>query len=42
MTWSELEEYAEFNCVFLENVRASFVAGQTAAQAAASLEIQKR
>jgi glyoxylase-like metal-dependent hydrolase (beta-lactamase superfamily II) len=39
MSWDDLEDYAEFNRVFLERVRASITAGLTAAQAAAALQM---
>jgi len=42
MSWGDLEDYAEFNRVFLERVRALFTAGLTAAQAAAALEMPEK
>lgn len=42
MSWGDLEDYAEFNRVFLERVRASIAAGLTAAQAAAVLEMPEK
>ena len=42
MSWSDLEDYAEFNRVFLEKVRASIAAGLTAAQAAAALDMPEK
>ncbi|HEV8319717.1 MAG TPA: MBL fold metallo-hydrolase [Vicinamibacterales bacterium] len=42
MSWSDLEDYAEFTRVFLERVRASMTAGLTAAQAAKALEMPEK
>jgi cyclase len=42
MTWSDLQEYADFNRDFLSAVKEARAAGKTAAQAAASLRLPER
>jgi glyoxylase-like metal-dependent hydrolase (beta-lactamase superfamily II) len=42
MTWSDLQEYADFNRDFLAAVRQSIEAGKTADQAAASLQLPEK
>jgi glyoxylase-like metal-dependent hydrolase (beta-lactamase superfamily II) len=41
LRWADVQEYAEFNRDFLEEVRASRAAGKNAADAAASLKLEK-
>ena len=42
MTWDDLAEYAEFNRDFLASVRASYDAGRSVEEAAASLDLPER
>jgi cyclase len=42
MSWSDLQEYADFNRDFLEAVRQAMAAGKTADQAAATLQLPER
>lgn len=42
MTWSDLQEYADFNRDFLAAVQAAIAAGKTAADAAATLRLPDR
>jgi glyoxylase-like metal-dependent hydrolase (beta-lactamase superfamily II) len=42
MSWGDLEDYAEFNRVFLDNVREAIVAGLTAPEAAARLRMPEK
>lgn len=42
MSWSDLEDYADFNRVFLDKVREAIAAGLTAPQAAAGLQMPEK
>ena len=42
MTWSDLQEYADFNRDFLAAVRQAIAAGKTADEAASTLQLPAR
>jgi hypothetical protein len=42
MSWRDLEDYTEFNRVFLEKVREAIASGLTPAQAAAGLQMPEK